>query len=257
MSTLLAAAVSTLVFCAPGYPGGASDAQPFVDQFAAAAVKAAGWPTGTLAAIYDPTDEGSLAKLASQDAVLAFVPYPFFVEHGAQLHLAPLVQADVAGTGTQQHWSLVAKTGKVTGTASLSGYSILSVAGYAPEFVRHSALEAWTLPSDVKIQYTGQILSTLRKVASGEPSVVLLDQAQATSLTTLPFASDLKTVTQSPALPVALIVIVDGRVPAARAKALQAGLLKMGHGGEASDALSQLRLQGFVMPQLPGRAATP
>ena len=31
MSTLLAAAVSTLVFCAPGYPGGAGDAQPFVD----------------------------------------------------------------------------------------------------------------------------------------------------------------------------------------------------------------------------------
>ena len=257
MSTLLAAAASTLVFCAPGYPGGASDAQPFVDQFAGAAVKAAGWPAGSLAAIYDPTDEGSQAKLASPDAVLAFVPYPFFVEHGAQLHLTPLVQADVAGTGTQQRWSLVAKTGKVTGAASLTGYTVLSVAGYAPEFVRHSALEAWTLPPDVKIQYTGQILSTLRKVASGEPSVALLDQAQATSLTTLPFAPDLKTVAQSPPVPVALIVVVDSRVPTARAKALQAGLLKMGHGGEASDVLSQLRLQGFVMPQLPGHAATP
>jgi hypothetical protein len=228
-----------------------------VDRFAAAAVEAAGWPTGSLAAIYDPTAEGSLAKLASSDAVLAFVPYPFFVEHGAQLHLAPLVQADVAGTGTQQRWSLVGKTGKVTDAASLAGYTVLSVAGYAPEFVRHSALAAWTLPADVKIQYTGQILSTLRKVASGEPSVVLLDQAQANSLATLPFASDLKTLTQSPPLPVALIVVVDSRLPAARAQALQSGLLKMGHGGKASDALSQLRLQGFVMPQLPGRAANP
>jgi hypothetical protein len=54
-------------------------------------------------------------------------------------------------------------------------------------------------------------------------------------------------------LPVALIVVVDSRVPAARAKALQAGLLKMGHGGEAGDVLSQLRLQGFVMPQLPAK----
>ena len=144
MTTLLAATVATLVFCAPGYPGGAGDAQPFVDQFAGAAVKAAGWPAGSLAAIYDPTDEGSLAKLTSADAVLAFVPYPFFVEHGAQLHLSPLVQADVAGTGTQQKWTLVAKNGGVTGAAALGGYTILSVAGYAPEFVRHSALAAWT-----------------------------------------------------------------------------------------------------------------
>ena len=257
MSTLLAATVATLVVCAPGYPGGAGDAQPFVDQFAGAAVKAAGWPAGSLAAIYDPTDEGSLAKLGSPDAVLAFVPYPFFVEHGTQLHLSPLVQADVAGTGTQQKWTLVAKTGAVTGPASVAGYTILSAAGYAQEFVRHSALGDWGLPADVKIQSTGQILSALRRVASGEHTLALLDQTQSSALPTLPFASDLKAVTQSPALPVAIIVVVNTRVDAARAKALQAGLLKMGHGGEGSDVLSQLRLQGFVMPQLPGRAAGP
>lgn len=253
MTTLLAATVATLVFCAPGYPGGAGDAQPFVDQFAGAAVKAAGWPAGSLAAIYDPTDEGSLAKLGAADAVLAFVPYPFFVQHGAQLHLSPLVQADVTGTGTQQKWTLVAKNGGVTGAAALGGYTILSVAGYAPEFVRHSALADWALPADVKIQSTGQILSALRRVAGGEHSVALLDQPQAAALPGLPFASDLKTVMQSAPLPVALIVVVDSRVPAARAKTLQAGLLKMGHGGEAGDVLSQLRLQGFVMPQLPAK----
>jgi hypothetical protein len=250
MSTLLAAAVSTLVFCAPGYPGAAGDAQPFVDQFAAAAVKAAGWPTG-LAAIYDPTDEGSVAKLSSPDAVLAFVPYPFFVQHGSQFHFTPLAQADVAGTGTRQHWTLVAKAGKVTGPASLAGYTIVSVAGYAPEFIRHAALAAWTPPADVKVVYSGQILSALRRVAAGEQSVALLDQTQTAALPTLPFANDVKPVIQSSDLPVALIVVVESRVPEARAKALQAGLLKMGHGGEGSDALSQLRLQGFVVPQLP------
>jgi ABC transporter, phosphonate, periplasmic substrate-binding protein len=257
MSTLLTAAVATLVFCAPGYPGAAGDAQPFVDQFAAAAVKAAGWPAGSLAAIYDPTDEGSMAKLASKDAVLAFVPYPFFVQHGAQLHLTPLVQADVAGTGTQQKWTLVAKAGAANAPAALAGYTLLSVAGYAPDFVRHSALEAWALPEDVKIQTTGQILSALRKVANGEHSVALLDQSQASALATLPFGNDLKAVTQSLAVPVAIIVVVDSRVPAPRAKALQAALLKMGHGGEGSDVLSQLRLQGFVLPQLPAGAAAP
>jgi hypothetical protein len=251
MTTLLAAAVSTLVFCAPGYPGASADAQPFVDQFAAAAVKSAGWQPGTLAAIYDPTDEGSVAKLASSDAVLAFVPYPFFVERGSKLHLTPLAQADVAGTGTTQKWSLVAKAGKVTGPGSLAGYTIVSVAGYAPEFVRHSALGSWgALPGDVKVQATGQILSALRKVASGaESSVALLDQQQATALTTLPFGNDIKPVTQSAALPVALIVVVDSRLPAPKAKTFQEGLLKMGK--DSQDVLGQLKLQGFVMPAMP------
>src|SRR6185437_1925124 len=111
MATLLAGALATLVFCAPGYPGAAGDAQPFVDKFASAAAAAAGWPAGSLAAVYDPTDAGGLAKLASADAVLAFVPYPFFVDHGASLHLTPIAQADVTGTGTQERWTLVAKAG--------------------------------------------------------------------------------------------------------------------------------------------------
>src|SRR5580704_13671641 len=127
MSTLLAAALSTLVFCAPGYPGAAGDAQPLVAQFASAAAAASGWPAGSLVAVYDPTEDGGLAKLGQADAVLAFVPYPFFVEHAARLHLTPLVQADVTDVGPQQRWTLVAKSGRVSGPASMSGFTILSV----------------------------------------------------------------------------------------------------------------------------------
>jgi hypothetical protein len=257
MSTLLAAALSTLVFCAPGYPGGAGDAQPLVDQFARAAVTAAGWPSGSLAAVYDPTEEGGLAKLGQADAVLAFVPYPFFVEHAAQLHLTPLVQADVADIGPQQRWTLVAKSGRVTESKSMAGYTILSVAGYAPNFVRHGALEGWTLPPDVKIEATGQILSALRRVAAGEPVAALLDQTQAAALPSLPFASELKAVTQSPELPVAIIAVVGSRLPEARARTLQAGLLKMGRAPGSADALGPLLLRGFVLPKLPPHTAAP
>ncbi|MGO9513080.1 MAG: hypothetical protein ACLP2F_05495 [Steroidobacteraceae bacterium] len=253
MSTVLAAALATLVFCAPGYPGGAGDAQPLIDQFASAAVAVSGWPAGSLAAVYDPTEEGGLAKLAGADAALAFVPYPFYVEHAAQLRLTPLVQADVVDIGAQQRWTLVAKSGRVTGPASMAGYTILSVGGYAPDFVRHSALESWALPPDVKIEPTGQILSALRRVASGEPVAALLDQTQAAALPSLPFAAQLKAVMQSPELPVAILAVVDSRVPADRARALQAGLLKMGHVPGSADSLAPLRLRGFVLPKLPSR----
>jgi hypothetical protein len=252
MATLLAAAAaSTLVFCAPGYPGASGDAQPLVDQFAAALVTAAGWPAGSLTAVYDPTEQGGLDKLATPNAAVTFVPYPFYVQHAAQLHLTPLAQADVVGTGVTERWSLVAKTGSVSGPQSVAAYTLLSVAGYAPEFVRHSALAAWPLPATVKIEPAAQILTVLRRVASGEPVVALLDQSQSTALPTLPFAAGIKTVTQSAELPVALIAVVESRLPAARAKELQVALLKLGHGGGSAEALAALRLQGFAMPQLP------
>lgn len=242
------AAVATLVFCAPGYPGGAGDAQPYVDRFAKMTAASAGWNAGSLAAVYDPTEQGGLAKLGSPESVLTFVPYAFYVQHAADLHLTPLAQADVAGVGTQERWTLVGKAG----AQSMAGYTVLSVAGYAPEFVRHSALSAWTLPPDVKIEATGQILSALRRAASGEPVVVLLDSTQAAALPTLPFAAQLKTLVQSAPLPVALVAVVGSRLPAPRAKAIQSALLKMSSIAADADTLASLRLKGFVPPQLPG-----
>jgi ABC-type phosphate/phosphonate transport system substrate-binding protein len=94
-------------------------------------------------------------------------------------------------------------------------------------------------------------------VASGEQLVVLLDQTQAAALPTLPFASSLQAVLQSPEMPVTVIAVVDNRLPAARAKAFQAGLLKMGKATEGADTLGSLKLQGFVLPQLPGGEAKP
>jgi hypothetical protein len=258
MSTLTLAAMATLVFCAPGYPGGSGDAQPFVDQFAKAAATSAGWKADSLAAIYDPTEPGGLAKLGEKDSVLAFVPYAFYVEHAAALHLTPLAQADVEGVGTAERWTLVGKAGgPVTGPASLTGYTILSVAGYAPEFVKHSALAAWALPADVKVEATGQVLSALRRIASGEPVLALLDQTQTAALSTLPFAAQLKTLTQSNALPVALITVVDSRLPDARAKAFQAALVKMNSANGGAQILASLKLKGFILPQLPGTAGKP
>ena len=230
-----------------------------MDQFAKAAAAAAGWKADSLAAIYDPTDPGSLARLADKDSVLAFVPYAFYVQHAAALHLSPLAQVDVTGVGTEERWTLVGKAGgPVTGPASMTGYTILSVAGYAPEFVKQSALAAWApLPADLRIEATGQILSALRRVASGEPVLALLDQTQAAALSTLPFAAQLKTLTQSAAVPVAFITVVDSRLPAARAKAFQAGLIKLSSTSDGAQMLASLKLKGFILPQVPGNAGKP
>lgn len=254
---LLAAAVATLVFCAPGYPGGAGDAEPFLDAFAAAAAHAAKWPAGSLVATYEATEAGGLEKLAKPEAALAFVPFPFFVEHAAALKLAPLVQADVTGVGVQERWTLVAKKGGVSSAASMSGYSIVSIAGYAADFVRQYALSDWALPAEVKISQSAQVLSVLRRVAAGEQLTVLLDGTQMSSLASLPFANELQPVTQSAPLPVAILAVVDARLSKSRAEALRAALLGLSDAAANADVLANLRLRGFVLPQLPPRAKTP
>jgi hypothetical protein len=185
------------------------------------------------------------------------VSYPFFVEHAAQLHLTALAQADVVDVGTQERWTLVGKAGGPPDPQTISDYTILSVAGYAPNFVRHAALGAWALPADVKIEATGQILKALRRAAAGEPVLVLLDQTQAMALPSLPFAAQLRTLVQSPPLPVALIAAVDSRLPETRAKSFQEALLKLSSNDAGATSLAFLRLKGFALPQLPDPGVAP
>jgi hypothetical protein len=255
MATLPAAAAVTLVFCAPGYPGETGDAQPYVDQFAHAVATAAGWPRESITAVYDPSESGGLARLASPEAGLAFVPYPFFVAHAEKLHLAPLVEADVTGVGPRQRWQLIARRGRVQGPASLAGFTLVSTAGYAQDFITRAALPSWPLPPDVQIEASGQVLSALRRAAAGEPVVVLLDHAETAALASLPFAGDLEAVAQSPELPVAVLAVVHSRVPAARARSLRTALLGLAHAPGNTELLAAMRLKGFVPTELPGRMA--
>jgi ABC-type phosphate/phosphonate transport system substrate-binding protein len=123
--------------------------------------------------------------------------------------------------------------------------------------VRNYALADWALPADVKISQNAQVLSALRRAAAGEPVTVLLDGTQASSLASLPFANDLQSIRQSAPLPAAILVVVDARLPQARAEALRAALLSLSHSASGADALASLHLRGFVLPQLPSRALTP
>jgi hypothetical protein len=251
MTSLIAAAASLLVFCAPGYPGTSGDAQPLVGDFATTLGAAAGWPAGSLTAVYDANEKSDLTRLAAPEAALAFVPYPFFVEHGAGLHLVPLAQADVPPAGVQQRWTLVLKTGHAPLPAALAGLNLISTAGYAQSFVRDVLHDIGPLPATTTITATGQVLSALRRAANGDPVAVLLDQEQAAALASLPFAADLHGAATTPPVPVALIVVVAGRIPKPRAQELQQALLHLSGTAAGAATLSRLRLNGFVPPRLP------
>ena len=114
----------------------------------------AGWPAGSLAAVYDPTEQGGIAKLGAPDVALGVRSVRLL--RSAWDRTAP--DTDCAG-GRRWHWNrgalflLLAKAGVVECAMPFrDGYTLLSVAGYAPAFVRHAALGAWPLPPELTIE---------------------------------------------------------------------------------------------------------
>ena len=95
-------------------------------------------------------EEAGLAELARSHAALAMVPLPFYLEHGEELELEPMLEV-LPESGKAETWSLVAKKGAIRNPAGLSGWEVAGISGYAPRFVSRVALSGWgTLPEDVK-----------------------------------------------------------------------------------------------------------
>jgi hypothetical protein len=234
-----------LVACAPGYPGSTAEAQPSMDALAAALARAAGWPADSVAAVYQPTEKEGLAQLARPEAAVALIPLPFFLTHADRLHLAARLQIEQPG-GLTEAWSLVARKGRVGSPAALAGFTVLSIAGYAPGFVR-GAPGAWgRIPEGARVAETSQVLSALRKAAAGEDVAVLLDGAQGAALATLPFAADLEVVARSAPLPVALVATVGSRLPAARWRALERAFAALPGDPQGAAALAGVRMVRFA-----------
>jgi hypothetical protein len=238
---------TTIVVCAPGYPGSTAEAASVMDAFADAVAAAAGQPHGAFAAEYHETEAGGMDRLARPDAEVLIAPLPFFLEHEAGLRLAARAQAVLAGSESSEQYALVAGKGKLTGPSALGGWEILSTVGYAPRFVRGPVLGDWgDLPATTKITLSGSLLSALRRAAAGEKVAVLLDRAQASGLASLPSAGDLEVVTRSAPLPAIVVATVGDRVPAPRAGVITNALLGLASSPDGAAALATLLLARFA-----------
>lgn len=244
-----------LVVCAPGYPGSTEEAQPTVDALAAAVARASGLKPDDLRAMYFETEKGGLNRLAASDAALALVPLPFWLKHHAALGLEPQLQAIQEGGDAAESWSLVAPAGAGTSPAGLAGFELISLAGYAPRFIRGPVLGSWgELPPDVTITFSGAVLTGLRRAASGSKVALLLDREQAAALPTLPFASKLQVVMRSVPLPVSVLCTVGNRLPPAKMKSLVRGFSALGSSPAGLEALAGVRLTHFVPADQAGLA---
>jgi len=240
-----APAATTLVVCAPGYPGTTAEAQPAMDALAGALVRLAGWERAKLAVVYHESEKAGLARLAEPDAALALVPLPFFVKYRESLKLTPRMQVQMKDSAETEVWSLVAKKGKVTSPADLDGYTIMSTVGYSPDFVRGSLAGWGSIPRGVAVTQSARVISELRKTAAGEKQVVFVDPAQAASLGSLPFASELEVVARSAPLPAGFVCTVGTRLKEARWTPLGAAFEKLGTDPQARGVLDGIRMTAF------------
>jgi hypothetical protein len=241
-----APAQKVIVLSAPGYPGNTLQAQPMMDAFAKSAGHAAGWPEGKLGAVYHETEKGGLNRLAADDAAMALVPLPFFLQHGAALGLKPWLEVERDSGGTEV-WSLVAKKGAIASPASLDGWELTGKPGYAPAFVRGPVLRAWgAVPATARITFSAAILSVLRRAAAGEKIAAVLDGEQTASLASLPFANDLEVVARSKPLPTSVVCIVRDHLAAAEAEGLAKALLRLHETEEGREVLKTMRMKRFL-----------
>ena len=240
------AAQKVIVLCAPGFPGNTLQAQPTMDAFAKSAAHAAGWPEGKLGAVYYETEKGGVNRLVADDAAIALVPLPVFLQHGATLGLKPRLETEQDSGGTEV-WSLVAKKGAIASPASLEGWELTGKSGYAPGFVRGPVLRAWgVVPATARITFSAGILSVLRRVAAGEKIAAILDGEQTASLAALPFANDLEVVARSKPLPFSVLCIVRDHLAPAEAEGLVKALLRLHETEEGKGALKTMRIKRFL-----------
>jgi len=244
-SAAAAAARKTLVVCAPGFPGNTEQAKPSMEAFAKEAASAAGWPAGSLEAIYYETEQGGLARLAGGDAALALVPLPFFIKHARELALTPKLQV-VQEKGSTEIWSLVAKKGAIALPSSLKGWEVTGSPGYAPTFIRSLVLAQWgELPPEASITFTPRAVSALRRAAAGEKVAVILDGEQTAALKELPFAADLEVVVRSKELPGTILCTVSSRVDEDAGEKLVSALLGLQKSAQGVEVLKTLRMTRF------------
>lgn len=238
---------SRIVVCAPGYPGSTLEAQPTLAAFAAVLGGAAGLGRGGLSAVYHETEEPGVSELGRPEATFALVPLCFFLKHEKALGLVARAQAVPQGGAANEVWSLVAGKGRVTGAAALDGYELVSLAGYAPSFVKGAALGAWgKVPSTARVVASSSVLSGLRRAAAGEKVALLLDGAQSAALSSLPIAADLEVVARSAPLPSVVFCTVGGRAGDTKERDVVKALLELTDRPGGAAALSGLRIQEFL-----------
>ena len=241
------AAERDILFWAPYAPGSPEQAAGALEEFARLVEQGAGWPRGSISAVYRNKEDDGLKAIQELDPGFVLVPIPVHLRYHESLDWAPLRAAVLAGVEAQRY-SLYGPAG--SSVHWLSDVTIEGDAAYDPEFVRTLVLGGQYAVADDHFRPTSRPLSAVRRAARGEKVLVLLDEGQRRALASLPAAAKLVLLAESGWMPAAVLV---SRAGATEADVQQLGRVLDGLSAdpEAADLLATLRIQRFeaVEPQ--------
>jgi hypothetical protein len=213
--------------------GSAAQAQPYVDKFVAMAAKQNGW-SGAKGAYH--TSRGNAdGFISAEKPHYGILSLAAFLDYRGKYSVEVIGQAQVARAGGQQY-HIISKS--ATDLAGCKGQSLASDHADDPKFIEKVVAKGSFKLGDFTLVKTTRPVQTIKKVAGGEATCALIDDAQLAELGKLEGAAGIKSVWASDKLP-PMVVVAFPSAPAAEKKAFQASLGKVCE-GDAKSACTEV-----------------
>jgi hypothetical protein len=232
----------SLIFLYPGGQGSQQQAQPLLDDFAAALKKASGDKIEAKIFYFNDSSAGE-AFIKNQKPTAGILAEDLFAAKGSAWGAEKILSTLQlpSGDGTNQYFILGNAQHPLPTTGDITLYSARPV---DPSFLQQKLFSP--LGARLKIQITPNIVGMLRKIGKGEVTGwVLLDQFEQATISHAPWARDLKTEASSAKVASAPWVIFTANTNPTQTQSLKAALLKLSADGANHQTLEMLRLKGF------------
>jgi hypothetical protein len=229
---------------APGQPGTTEDAAPTLSRLAAHLETSLGRAPGSVRITYFPERDEGRASL--DGAAYAFLPLALALAWEKELGgLRVLAQVETE-RGTTESFALVRPRGSPPG---LGGVTVRGSACVDARFVRRVILAGAEGAEGSEPVFARRTLSALRKLPDQPDAAVLVDEAQAEALDSLPFGDRLEAVFRSSPRPGVLVVaLVRAARPEEEIADLRRALLSLHRTPEGAELAADMRMTRYVPP---------
>jgi ABC-type phosphate/phosphonate transport system substrate-binding protein len=232
------AAVDELLLCLPGFPGTASQAQPYIDKMLRHLEQKLGKPAGSITGVYLSDEVEADKAIVAKKPSVALVGSSILAARHKALGMKVIAKVEVSGR-SQEVYSVVVKKGAAASIADLAGKRVSGVVVNDEQFVVNVLLDKQIPMGSLKLTPQRRPLQSLRAVARGEADAAIVDQAVVASMKDLPEAQDLVVIhTAKPVPAPAVVVMGAGTTDAAVLSGALVGMCDQPDGKELCKTLT-------------------
>jgi ABC-type phosphate/phosphonate transport system substrate-binding protein len=231
-----------------GAGGSTQQAQPYIDQFLRYAEEKLKWPPSSASGEFFPDEAGAEKYIESKKPGFGIVDSEVFLSLRKKFDMIPI--ATVTGQNQSMgHFTIVVKDPAIKKLDDLKGKTLVSNHLQSPKFLSKVAFDGKIdAATFFKLSPTASPLKGLKAVDRGEAEATLLDDEQLAHMKSLPFASSLRAIYTSPALPPVPVVAFGKVATPAEREAFAKMLLGMCSDPKGAEVCKALQITKFLPP---------